>query len=344
MYTTEKEIFAQYDALKKTYECVVEKKEELKAFFEKGAFQNMVFIGCGSGYCLCNSAYLQAALRTGVASYSVAAGDLLVNFEHYKAILKNALLVAPSRSGSTSEVVMAVERAKADCGVKVLSVSAKKDSDLSRIADFAIDLPWAFDESVCQTRTVSNLYIADLLVIAAFAGDNALIEETEKALKLAERFLEANKEALKKIGSLSSWNNAVVLADSEVQGIAAEGAVAFKEIPQLHSNYYHILDVRHGPMVVVKPDTLVVIALTDGNADLQKALIADVKKKGATVVAVGNGKDCGADYVFDTPVFQCYALQGIFLINVIQCIALAKALERGINPDLPDGLEAWIKL
>ena len=46
------------------------------------------------------------------------------------------------------------------------------------------------------------------------------------------------------------WESVVVLADSELDGIASEAAIAFVEIPQVHANYYHVLDVRHGPMVL----------------------------------------------------------------------------------------------
>ena len=37
--------------------------------------------------------------------------------------------------------------------------------------------------------------------------------------------------------------------------IASEGALAFKEIARIPSISYHLLDVRHGPMVLIDDKT-----------------------------------------------------------------------------------------
>ena len=304
----------------------------------------MTYIGSGSGYTLCRSAEMSAKIRLNLPANALAAGDLMLNFSHYTKLLKDTVIVAPSRSGSTSEVILAVKKAKEELGVPCISICAVANSELSKIADLNLEIPWAFDESVCQTRTVTNLYTANLMLIGIMADDDVMMEEIKKAIESGNGYMDEYKETLQRISVGNTWSKVVVLADSELQGIAAEGAVAFKEIPQVMSNFYHILDVRHGPMVLIDKDTLVIIATSPYGISYQQDLICDLKKRGALVVTVGAEEAIDSDYHITLPECKNYAVYGIPFIFVPQAIGFYKAVQKGINPDLPNGLDPWIKL
>ncbi len=347
MYKTEQEIFSQYDALKKTYQYMMEKKDEIKDILGGLRFSSVSFTGCGSSYSLCRSAEWSLKVRSGVwNTMSIPAGDILLNFSQYKNLLKDALLVAPSRSGSTSEVLLAVRKAKEELGVPCVSICAVNGSELSRIADLSLELPWAFDESVCQTRTVSNLYTANLILIGILTDDSLLLDEIGKAIENGEKFMEDNRNTLEAIGRNEAWDNAVTLADAELTGIAEEGALAFKEICQLQSNYYHILDVRHGPAVLIRNRTLVIMAASCEDEIYQRDLVRDLKNQQAIIVTVGSKPDniYGADHHIAVPAYKNAAVMGIPFIFVPQLLAFSKAISRGTNPDLPQGLDPWINL
>ena len=113
----------------------------------------------------------------------------------FKAVLDHSLVIAPTRSGSTSELIRAFESIRAVAEVKIVALAAKPGSEAARAADLAIELPWAFDDSVCQTRSVTNLYAADLLVSAILGGDRAVIEELRRAIDRGERFIADNEAA-----------------------------------------------------------------------------------------------------------------------------------------------------
>lgn len=97
MYLTEKEILSQYTALKKTYDYFIGYTKDIKDFWNAHNFDSITFIGCGSGYCLCQSGEISAKLRLGLPSNSIASGDLMLNFSQYKDFIKNTLIIAPSR-------------------------------------------------------------------------------------------------------------------------------------------------------------------------------------------------------------------------------------------------------
>lgn len=346
MYKIETEIFKQYEALAQTYDYMMSHAEEIKAFWDKGSFRSITFIGCGSSYSLARSAEVSAKLLLGCPVNAIAGGDVLVNFPMYKELLKESLLVIPSRSGSTSEVVNVVKMAKEELGSQCIAISAVEGSALSKICDMSLDLPWAFDESVCQTRTVTNLYTANLMLIGAMAGNQELLDEIKDAVDSEAAHIQKYTDELKKIAENVSWDKVVVLSDGELEGIGDEGALAFKEVSQLPSNHYHVLDLRHGPMVLVDEKTLVIMGSSPYNTAYQRDLINDIKVKKATVVTVGSPSinDMGSDFNVDLKPYKYYGVNGIPFIFVPQAISYFRAMKDGKDPGNPPGLDAWIKL
>lgn len=347
MSLTYDEISQQYTALQQTYDYMLEKRQEIVAFVKAQSITSITFVGCGSSYCLSESAAFSFRLRAGLPSSALAGGDLMLNPERYDTLLEKTLLIAPSRSGSTSEVVEALRLIQSNKRVAVLALSCVTDSPLSKQADFSIELPWAFDHSVCQTRTVINLYVANLLLAAFLGHDEVVIADIQKAINQGEAFMDRVESSIRQTADFA-WTNAVVLADGELQGLASEGAIALTEIAKVQAHSYHLLDVRHGPMVTIGPDTLVIAAISGNGTEHQRNLMRDIKGRGATIIAFAGQANAVATEHVDLAVISDYpldiAVQGIPFIFIPQIVALMSAERQGINPDQPDGLVAWVKL
>lgn len=333
MYKIEQEILSQYKALEETFIYMMGMKSRIESFTEKTRFKSITFIGCGSSYSLCKSAEISYKLRTGLLANSIAAGDLLLNFSTYKRLLKDTLLVVLSRSGSTNEVVSAVEMAKNELEIPCISISTRERSKLGSIADLNIELPWAFDESVCETRTVTNLYTANLMLTGLMIDDKVLLDEIGKAVKAGELYIEQSREVLKEAVYTEEWEKVVVLADSELSGIAEVGALTFSKICRMPANFYHVLDVRHGPMVLINDKTLVIIACAPDDNTYQMGLIEELKEKGAVVVTVGtkDAKVWGSDYNIMIPHYSNFGVNGIPFILVPQLLSCLKAQKFEVN-------------
>lgn len=345
MYLAEQELRSQFDALKKTTEYILGRRNEIQQFFSNTS--TLCVLGCGSSYSTAKSSALQFSQQTGIPSYAIAAGDLLVNFNSYEKILKNATLLLLSRSGSTSELVLMTQLCRERFpGIKILSVCAVERAPIAELADINIEIPWAFDESICQTRTVTNLYVSALLLTAIKSGNDALIREIQKAPLYAQPFAAEVEDVLAGLAR-SEFSNAVILADSGMAGLAEEGALAFKEICHTISNFYHVLDFRHGPIVLTDESTLVIILVSHGNKQLQTGLIHDVQKRAGTTLVL----ECSA---LGAPIEGVTAIRlpqtvygdvsAIFMLYCIQLLCLKRALFKGINPDAPAGLDPWISL
>lgn len=344
MYTTESEIRTQFEALRLTYEHLKGKEKEIQNVLDDT--RSICVLGCGSSYYLAKSAAMQLMQLSQIPSFAIAAGDLLVNFQDYEQMVANSTLLLISRSGSTSELLLAAGRCKTKFGNKIVSICTKQSAPVEEIADMNLLLPWAFDNSVCQTRTVTNLYLSGYMIAAIIVGNSLALRTAEAICRDTASFRESIEPVLSELAQ-RSWTKAVVLGDSAAEGLAEEGALAFREICRRDSNFYHVLDVRHGPIVQIDRDTLVIVLVSSNEIQQQTSLIADIAKKTRHIAALSRNNrvlqipdctavllpDCGSDAV--SAIYAQYCIQMICLFNARCC---------GVNPDAPEGLDAWISL
>jgi len=105
-----------------------------------------------------------------------------------------------------------------------------------------------------------------------------------------------------------------------------------------------MLDVRHGPMVLIGKDTLVVVAL-GSKCELEVNLIKDLVSKGATVVTFSDIPfNCGETKNISFDDDLSHITKGIAFIILNQMLAYYKSKETGADPDKPTGLDPWIAL
>lgn len=260
-------------------------------------------------------------------------------------MLQNTLVVSLSRSGYTSEVVNAYRAVRELApDARFLTIACREGTPLEELSDKTLCIPWAFNESVCQTRCVSNLYAAGAMLIGKLSGNDAVRAGFEALTRSGNSYLERIEPELRDIAA-KDWDHAIVLADGPCDGLAEEGALTFKEISQLPSNYYHLLDARHGPAVLINRRTLVVARLHGGARPQETALVGDFVQKGAFVLTSTNeplALEGTVNFAFAQPLHEIAA--GLPLLNLCQIVTFFKSGVVGCDPDAPDGLDPWIRL
>jgi glucosamine--fructose-6-phosphate aminotransferase (isomerizing) len=123
---------------------------------------------------------------------------------------------------------------------------------------------------------------------------------------------------------------------------ALEGALKLKELSYLHAEGYPGGELKHGPLALIEPGVVVVAVVTDRSMH-EKMLsnLAEVKARGATVVAVATDDDeaiaAVADYVLRVP-----ATEPLFspMVDVVPLQIFAYCMARGLgrNVDRPRNL------
>ncbi len=340
MTITGKEIRSQYDALERTL-AVFRTAAPAVADFFRGA-DRVLLLGCGSSYNLCHGGELALALWGGLDTLAMPGGDVLLHHADYAAWLPGARIVTVSRSGSTSEIVRTISLLKEKYGCEALAVTAVADSALSRVSTLCVEIPWAFDASVCQTRCVTNLHFSLMLIASIQAGRP--LDGLDGDLVAGRRFITGIEDVAEALAALP-WNKAFLLADGVLRGIAEEGAMALAEIANTQSNHYHLLDSRHGPMLLIDREALVVACVRPDEEGLTLHLLRHVASRGAHLCILSTApiEVPGALVV---QLDGCYDERtlGLPLINLIQLVALYRAQRDGLNPDAPEGLVACISL
>jgi len=258
--------------------------------------ERVAFVGCGTSLYVSQAA---AALRESLGygeSDAFAASEMPVEREY-------DLAVAISRSGTTTEVLDLVRALQPD--VPVLALTADAGSSLGVLAARVVELPFADEESVMQTRFAT----------CALALLRASLEvDLESVVTDGVRALAEDVPV-----ELASARQLVFLGSGWSVGLASEAALKVREAAQAWSEAYPAMEYRHGPISVSDENT-VVWALGEVPADL----LADARRTGATVIA------SGADPL-------------VALIGA-QRLAAALAERKDIDPDQPRALSRSVIL
>lgn len=347
-YKTYSELIDQYLALGHTLHKTDEEQVRILKTLDWVPSGNIVFTGCGSSYSICRALAdcIQPLWKGTVVA--AAGGDLMLHPDWWEPVFSRpALLITVSRSGSTNEIIYAVEEVKKRYPmVKILSFVCTVNSNAATVSDWSVELPWAFDESVCQTRSVTNLFAGALSFFAGVAGCKEITAGLQSLVKGGAQYLTQIEKTAQKLAE-APWKEVMVLCDGGGYGVAEEAALAFNEIAYAHSACKHVLDVRHGPMILIDRSTLVLAQLTKEGFEYERDLIYDLIQRGAQIAVVSDEplpqiEGVSAQFAFGGPLHN--AVSAVLLLNAAQMLSYYRAVNLGLDPDNPAGLDAWIAL
>jgi fructoselysine-6-P-deglycase FrlB-like protein len=216
----------------------------------------VAIVGCGTSFFIAEAA---ARLREakGIGETDALVASELPGLRSYD------LVVAISRSGTTTEVVQALTTLGS--GQPTLAISAVPESPVLEVADDAILLEFADEVSIVQTRFATTT----LALLRAHLGD-----DLRPAISGAHASLESALPV-----DPSAFEHFVFLGRGWTAGLASEAALKFRETAGAWTESYPAMEYRHGPISVAGPSSLV--WFLDG-AD--PALTDDIQATGATVV------------------------------------------------------------
>ena len=150
-------------------------------------------------------------------------------------------VIAISRSGTTTEIIDAVGALPA--GTDVLGIIGEPGSPLGEVITAELDLPFADEQSVVQTRFATTVLS---LLLGAYGWD------VEASAQRAEHYLTE---------SLPEWageiQQFVFLGRGVGAALANEAALKFREILATWSEGYATMEYRHGPISAINERSLV---------------------------------------------------------------------------------------
>lgn len=331
-YHTYNEIKTQTEAWAQALDVV-----RVSSFPMAGDYDQVIFTGCGSTYYLSLAAAALYSELTGRIARAVPGGELLLNSQTVLTHQKT-LLVAISRSGTTTETVKAVEKFKAEKYGPVVVIS-NYDEVLSRYADVNIVIDKGQEQSVAQTRSFASMYVAATAFAAKMAGQNALLNAMEKLSEAGNRLIAHYEGYAKGMGENLDFDRFYFLGSGMRYGLACEANLKMKEMTLTHSEPFHFLEFRHGPMSMVNRNTVVVGLLSDANRAHEARVLDEMKALGGTVAGLG---DANADVCFNSNLPE--EVRAVLYLPILQLMAFYRSLAKDLNPDRPNNLTAVVKL
>lgn len=333
---TQSEILSQPAAWADALAVVNRERPALEALFQAD-YDQVLFTGCGSTYYLSLAAAALFQGLTGRSARATTGGELLLNPE---TVLRSGrtLLVAISRSGTTTETVRAVEKFKQDKRGPVVVIS-NYDEVLSRSADTNLVISAGQEESVAQTRSFSSMFVAATALAASAAGEAGLLHEMEKLPEAGQRILTRYAEQAREIGENLGIDRFYFLGSGYRYGLACEANLKMKEMTLTHSEPFHFLEFRHGPMSMVTGTTVMTGLVSDKNSGHERAVLDEMQALGGKIFALS---EAGPRISLESGISE--SVRGVLYLPVLQLMAYYRSMAKGLNPDHPNNLTSVVKL
>ncbi len=300
-------------------------------------YSQVIFTGCGSTYYLSLSAAALYQELTGRPTRAVPGGELWLNPQVYLA-KERTLLIAVSRSGTTSETVQAVRRFRSERGGEVLAIS-NYDEALPHMADRRIVIDRGQEQSVAQTRSFASMLVAATAISARMARRNDLVSAMRGLAVVGQRLMAKYERLAQEIGEDTSLDRFYFLGSGTRYGLACEVNLKMKEMTLTHSEPFHFLEFRHGPMSMVNEHAAVVGLLSDANRAQEAKVLNEMEALGGRVLDIG---DSGAQVCLESDMPE--SVRGVLYLPILQLLAFYRSLAKGLNPDRPTNLTAVVKL
>jgi fructoselysine-6-P-deglycase FrlB-like protein len=213
--------------------------------------ERVLVLGCGTSYYVaCAYAWLREQTGHGPTDAMIAS-ELPARVRQYDRV------VAISRSGTTTEVLQALDR----FAVPITALVGVPGTPVAERATDVVDLSYADERSVVQTRFPTTV----LTLLRAELG-----EDTQALVRHGEAALHAELS--------DAPRQLVVLATGWAAGLAQEAALKCREAAGMWVEAYATAEYRHGPISVAGPGTLV-WAMTP----LSEQEVAAITATGATI-------------------------------------------------------------
>ena len=277
--------------------------------------------------------------------------DIASEFRYRDPVLDSrTLVIGVSQSGETVDTFQALKKAKR-WNAKVLVITNVVDSSLARDADAVLYTRAGLEIGVAATKT----HLAQITALEVLALYLAQLRGTLYPAE-ARGFLEAMQELPDKVQTALDRTDQVVAVAERTRlspsfiflgrhvgyPVALEGALKLKELSYLRAEGFPAGELKHGPIALVEPGTVVIgVATRTRLWEKMMANVAEVRSRGATVVLVANDGDDEtarqADAVLWVPETQ-QLFAPIVDVVPLQLFAYSMARLHGLDVDRPRNL------
>jgi len=267
-------------------------------------------------------------------------------------VTDRTLVIAISQSGETIDTIAAAEHARTQ-GAPVIAITNVVGSTLARAADGVLYTRAGPEIAVASTKAFTTQIVACLVLALYLAQrkDRAFASEVSDVLArldelpgLIHRVVEDDAAIRVAAERFQDVGYTMFIGRHASLPIAYEGALKLKEVSYLHAEAFPAGEMKHGPIALIEPGSLVVAVAHDGHVfSKMVSNIQEVRARGASVLAIGTESsraalEVHADMVITVPDAPHELATPILTVLPLQLYAYHVALLRGADVDQPRNL------
>jgi glucosamine--fructose-6-phosphate aminotransferase (isomerizing) len=314
---------------------------------ELDEIDRVVLVGCGSAYYAC----LSGRIALEHWARMPAEVEIASEFRYRDAVLgEHTLVLAVSQSGETVDTFHALREARRR-GARTIALTNVVDSLLAREADGALYTRAGPEIGVASTKShATQIAMLELFALHLARRRGTLGEEEGRDLAqgllalpgLVAGVIARIEDYFAVARRLARVQDVYFLGRGVGYGVALEGALKLKELAYVRAEAYPAGELKHGPIALIDERAVVVAIANRGHLwEKVMANIAEVKARGATVVAVctegDEATEAVADHVLEIPEVPELLSQAVAIVP-LQALAYGVARERGNDVDRPRNL------
>lgn len=296
--------------------------------------ENVYIIGSGTAGVA--SAQIAYYLRKygRIKAISLIGGDAK---EYFNFFTENDLIIAPSQSGETADVLEVLEHAKSK-KTKIASYVNMPGSAMTRMSDFKFMANAGPEICVMSTKIFTSQIAWGYLIAKAIEGK--LEQGKNNLLSLANAMKDYlnNQESLKQIKSLAKElidvKDIFLMGKSQNTQIMNEGMVKLIEGTYKHAHSIPAGDLKHYAITLMEKGVYVIVAVS--NDEVRSSVlnaIEEVKARGAKAIGISSENNKAFDYLIKVPEIE--EVSAIMNIIPLQLLSYYLAVELGNSLDTP---------
>ena len=289
--------------------------------------------------------YAKYALAT-FANYPVAlAAPSLHTLYGARPTLAHALVVGVSQSGQSPDIVAVLAEGKRQ-GRPTLAITNEGNSPLAAIADYVVELHAGVERSIAATKTYTAQLVALMLLAASLSGNTEHMAELRCLPDAVAATLQASNGIAEQAQHYRTMEQCVVIGRGYNYATASELALKLKELTYVTATSYSSADFRHGPIATIDTGfpTLLIMPKGVPFTDML-ALASELRQRSAELLIVSDAPQAltmaKTAFPLASPVSEW--LSPVTAIIPGQLLALHLAVAKGLNPDVPRGLQKVTK-
>lgn len=335
---TREEIYSQPQTWQSILKIIPSYEKDLRLLASHGNYEQVIFTGCGSTYYLSLSAAAMFMSLTQCYARAFPASELWLHPDSSYGSGK-CLLVTISRSGETTETVRAIQKFQEDQRGDVLSITCYPESTIAQMGKINIVLSPGAEKSIAQTRAFTSLFLSTAAMAMIWSNRNDWLAQLDKLPDIGEKLLDSYASIARRFAQDQSIDRFYFLGSGIRYGLACELSLKMKEMSLSHSEPFHFLEFRHGPISMVTPDTLIFALVSERDREYEMAVVEEIRNRGAKIFALGES-DLDVNFLSGIP----EACRQILYLPVGQVMAFERSLSKDLNPDKPNNLSVWVQL